>query len=334
MKVVVFEVTDWEHQACLRLQPAHAVECLEGPLTAANAARYAEAEVVTPFIRSDLGAGVLRQLPKLRLIATRSTGFDHIDLGYCRQAGITVCNVPDYGDHTVAEHAFALLLALSRHLVEAAERTRRGDFSTAGLRGFDLAGKTLGVVGMGRIGRRAAAIGRGFGMSVLAFDPRPDPEAARDLGFTYAPLEDLLGRSDVVTLHLPGGEGTRGLIDAAALGRMKPSAILINTSRGGVVDTGALVVALASGRLAGAGLDVVTEEGALIEEAEIFRSETEMSTARLRALVADHALLAMPNVIVTPHIAYDSQEAVERIINATLANISAFAAGAPANVVA
>ena len=188
MKIVIFEVADWEQQACHSLQPPHIVECLEAPLTPVTAGDHADAEVIATFIGSELSASVLRLMPKLRLIATRSTGFDHIDLDYCRQAGITVCNVPDYGDPTVAEHVFALLLALSRRIVEAAERTRRGDFSQAGLRGFDLAGKTLGVVGAGRIGRRVAAIGRGFGMTVVAFDLRTDADAAAALGFRYAPL--------------------------------------------------------------------------------------------------------------------------------------------------
>lgn len=209
MKVSVCEVAEWEHQACLRLQPQHRVECLKGPLTAENVAQHANAEVVTTFIRSDLSKHVLEHLPRLGLIAARSTGFDHIDLDYCRRTGITVCNVPDYADHTVAEHAFALVLALRRHLVEAADRTRRGDFSTAGLRDFELAGKTLGVVGMGRIGRRVATIGRGFGMTVMGYDPKPDALAAETLGLRYTTLEELLTRSDVVTLNVPGG-GARG----------------------------------------------------------------------------------------------------------------------------
>jgi D-lactate dehydrogenase len=333
MKVAVFETTEWEHQACLRLQPPHTVKCLAERLSADIVDRFSDAEIITTFIWSDLSAGVLRRLRKLRLIATRSTGFDHIDLDYCREAGVTVCNVPDYGDHTVAEHAFALLLALSRRIVEAAERTRRGDFSQAGLRGFDLAGKTLGIVGAGRIGRRVAALGRGFGMHVIAFDPRTDGDAASALGFNYVPLDELLARADVVTLHLPGGPGAHHLIGASQLAQMKPGAVLINTSRGGVVDGAALVQALASGRLAGAGLDVVAEEGMLREEAEIFRTEAPIPADRMRGLLADHALLGLPNVIITPHIAYDSREAVERIIDATLANISAFAAGAPQNVI-
>ena len=333
MKVAVFEATEWEHQACLNLQPHHVVDCLDEPLTTDVVDRFSDADVVTTFIWSDLSEHVLRRMPRLRLIATRSTGFEHVDLNYCRKAGVTVCNVPDYGDHTVAEHVFALLLALSRRIVDAVERTRRGDFSETGLRGFDLAGKTLGVVGAGRIGRRVAAIGRGFSMDVVAFDPRPDSDAAKILGFRYAPLDELLVSADVVSLHLPGGSESHHLIAARELARMKPGAILINTSRGGVVDGEALVRALSAGQLAGAGLDVVAEEGVLREEAEIFRTEAVVSPKRMRVLLADHALLSLPNVIVTPHIAYDSREAVSRIIETTLANIAAFEAGAPENIV-
>ena len=335
MKVVVFEATEWERQAFERLGPAHAVSCHAEALGPQDVARYAEAEVITPFIRSDLSRAVLRQLPRLRLIATRSTGFDHIDLAFCAEAGITVCNVPDYGDPTVAEHVFALLLALSRHIVDAAERTRRGDFSSGGLSGFDLAGKTLGVIGAGRIGRRVIAIGRGFGMDAVAYDVRPEPEAAAALGFRYAPLAALLQAADIVTLHLPGGPDSHHLIGEGELALMKPGAVLINTSRGGVVDGAALVRALASGRLAGAGLDVVAEEGVLLEEAEIFRANAAaVSSERLRALLADHALISQPNVIVTPHIAYDTREAVARIAQTTIDNIAAFEAGAPRNLVA
>jgi D-lactate dehydrogenase len=334
MKIAVFEVTEWEHEACLRLQPAHTVECRRDALTAASSASHADAEIISTFIRSDLSEPVLRRFKHLRLIATRSTGVDHIDLDYCRRAGVTVCNVPDYGDHTVAEHAFALLLALSRRIVQASDRTRRGDFSQDGLRGFDLAGKTLGVIGAGRIGRRVARIAKGFEMEVVAFDLRPDASSAAALGYRYATLEEVLRLADVVSLHVPGAPETRHLIGEAELAQMKPGAVLINTARGAVVEVEALYRALASGRLAGAGLDVVAEEGALLEEAEIFRTEMAVPVERLRALLADHALLKLPNVIITPHIAYDTAEAVSRIVETTLGNIEAFVAGAPRNRVA
>jgi len=333
MKLVAFETEDWEAEALRALAPPHDLVCVGGPLTGATVGDYADAEVVTAFLRSELNAAVLRQLPKLKLVATRSTGFDHIDLAYCRAARVSVCNVPDYGDDTVAEHTFALLLAVSRRIVAAAERTRHGDFSTDGLRGFDLAGRTLGVIGAGRIGRRVIRIGRGFGMQVLATDTRQDPQAAGELGFSYSSLDGLIARSDVITLHVPGGEATRDLISDLAFAAMKPGAVLINTSRGGVVSPAALVRALASGRIAGAGLDVLDEEALVREEAEIFRAGVSVPAERLQSLIASNVLLRRPNVVVTPHIAYNSDEAVRRIIRTTVENIRGFAEGEAHNLV-
>nr|WP_313472875.1 NAD(P)-dependent oxidoreductase [Brevundimonas sp.] len=231
--MAVFEAAEWEHQACLRLEPGHRVRCTAGRLTPQTAPDYVEAEVVSPFVGSEVSAAVIAALPRLRLVATRSTGFDHIDLEACRARGVAVCDVPDYGDPTVAEHAFALLLAVSRHVVEAADRTRRGDFHVEGLRGFDLEGRTLGVVGAGRIGRRVIRIARVFGMTALAADPHPDPAAAAELGFDYVTLDDLLRLADVVSLHAPGGPQTRDLISDAQFAVIKPGCVLINTARGG-----------------------------------------------------------------------------------------------------
>lgn len=333
MHIAVFEAEEWEQAACRRLAASHDLRCASEPLTLESAAAFADAEVVTTFIRSRLDAETLAALPALRLVATRSTGFDHIDLTYCRQAGIAVCNVPDYGDPTVAEHTFALLLAVSRRIVEAADRTRRGDFAMEGLRGFDLAGRTLGVIGAGRIGRRVIRIARGFAMRVVAVDARPDPAAATELGFDYVSLEDLLRRADVVSLHVPGGPDTRDLIADAQFEAMKPGAVLVNTARGGVVNTAALVRALTGGKLAGAGLDVFADEPLLREEAEVFRSGRELPSEQLQSLLATNTLLRLPNVVMTPHIAYDTTEAVRRILEITLRNIEAFAAGTPQNLV-
>jgi D-lactate dehydrogenase len=333
MRIVVFETEEWEHEACLRLEPEHEVACTREPLDERTVAEYADAEVVTTFVGSRLGGEVLGRLPRLRLIATRSTGYDHIDLSHCAARGITVCNVPDYGDHTVAEHAFALLLAVSRHLVEAVERTRRGDFSTAGLRGFDLRGSMLGVIGTGRIGRRAIEIAKGFGMEVVAFDTHPSEAAVRALGFRYAGLDEVLAVADVVSLHVPASPGTRHLLSDSAFAAMKDGAVLINTARGNVVDVAALVRALANGKLRAAGLDVLPEEPLIREEAQIFRADRRAEAYDLRALVANHVLLRSPNVIVTPHVAYNTEGALRRILDATLVNIEAFARGTPQNVV-
>jgi len=333
MKIAIFETEQWEHEACLRLEPPHRISCTSDALNERTAHDYADAEVLSPFVYSKLDAAILARFPQLKLIATRSTGYDHVDLSYCKAHGVTVCNVPDYGDSTVAEHVFALLLGLARNLPASAERTRRGHFSQSDLRGFELRGKTLGVVGAGRIGRRVIEIALGFGMTVIAVDQHPDHALSRRLGFSYMPLDEVLSRSDIVTLHVPASPETTGLISDPEFALMKPGAVLINTARGSVVEVEALVRALAEGRLRAAGLDVLPNEPALRDEAEIFRRDAPVSNQDLTALVANHALLQFPNVLVTPHNAYNTAEAVKRIIETTLANIEAFARGDPRNVV-
>ena len=298
----------------------------------ANASAYEAAEVISTFVNSRLSAAVLTRLPGLRLVATRSTGYDHIDLDYCNEHGVVVCNVPDYGDATVAEHTFALMLAAVRNIVTASQRTRRGDFSQTGLRGMELRGKTLGVVGTGRIGRHVIKIAKGLGMAVIASDVRPDLEAARALGFSYGSLIDVLTAADVLTIHVPATMETARLISDPEFSAMKPGAVLVNTSRGSVVDTAALVRALSAGKLRAVGLDVLPQETVIREEAEIFRREP-APAVDLKELVASHVLLHSDKVVVTPHTAYDTDEAVHRIIESTIANIEAFATGTPTNVV-
>lgn len=334
MKLIVFETEEWEHAGCLGLQPEHEVICTRDRLNAHTAADYTDAEAVTVFVNSRLDAEVLAHFPSLRLIVARSTGYDHIDLDYCRAQGIIVSNVPDYGDYTVAEHVFALLLAISRRLVEAVERTRRSDFSQTDLRGFDLRGKTLGVIGTGRIGRRAIEIARGFGMEVVAFDLHPDEASAEALGFRYSSLADVLAQADVVTLHVPATPKTHHLISDREFAAMKEGAVLINTARGDIVDVSALVRALAEKKLAAAGLDVLPVEPLIRDEAEIFRANGWDPNADLQELLASHVLLRLSNVIITPHIAFNTDGALRRILDTTLSNIQAFARGRPQNVVA
>lgn len=332
MKIVFFETAEWEHGDCLLLEPEHEVACTPQRLSAGTAAGFDDADAVSTFVKSDLGAAVLEKLPRLRFIATRSTGFDHIDLEHCRQRGITVSNVPDYGDSTVAEHVFALLLAVSRNLVENVESTRRGNFTQGGKPGFELRGKTLGVVGTGRIGRRVIEIAGGFGMHVIAHDLHPDQASAAALGFRYADLPSLLAEADVVTLHVPATASSANLISDNEFSAMKSGAVLINTARGNIVDVAALVRALNDGRLHAAGLDVLPSETLIREEAQIFRGPMP-AEPDLQALLANHALLHFPNVIVTPHNAYNTMDALRRIIATTLANVRAFARGEPENVV-
>jgi D-lactate dehydrogenase len=332
MKIVIFEAEEWEARACRRLAGGHEVVCVKDRLTATEAAKHREAEIISTFVNSRLSGDILAHFPKLKLIATRSTGYDHIDLAWCTENEVKIANVPDYGDVTVAEHSFALMLAAARQLVTAVDRTRRGNFSQEGLRGIELRGKTLGVIGAGRIGRRAIEIARGFGMTVFAYDNDRDENAAAQLGYSYASLGDVLKAADILTLHVPASPHTENLISDAEFDQMKRGALLINTARGNIVNVPALVRALTSGQIQAAGLDVLPQEPLIREEAEVFRGPP-LEKENLEALVANHVLLRFPNVIVTPHIAYNTHEAVARIIETTIANIEAFACGTEKNLV-
>lgn len=300
------------------------------PLSPARKPERTDFDAISVFTGSVLVRGVIEKFPQLKLIAARSTGFDHIDLATAKDLGITVSYAPSYGEKTVAEFAFALLLALSRKIILAANRVSGGRFSYEGFQGFDLHGKTLGVVGTGRIGKNSIRIAKGFGMSVVAFDAEPDHGIARELGFTYGSFEKVLGQSDIVTLHVPYLKGTHHLMDKTAFGFMKRGAFLINTSRGAVVDTEALAQALETGRIGGAGLDVLEEENALRE----FYAGKEISGGEgaKRILELNQKIIKMENVIVTPHMAFNTREAVQRIWDATVENIQSFFIGKPINI--
>jgi D-lactate dehydrogenase len=332
-RILFVEAEPWERQAVKELCSCNCVvhdrperlENLDSDLIPENVT------VLSTFIHSNVPAEQLDRLPDLRLVATRSTGFDHIDLDACRQRGIAVANVPNYGENTVAEHAFALLLSISRGVHRSYERTIRGDFSMEGLRGFDLQGKTLGVLGTGNIAQNVLRIARGFGMERIAYDIKPRPELAEKLEFEYVEMDELLARSQILSLHVPHNEHTHHMIDADAIAKLPAGAILINTARGGIVDAEALIEGLASGHLGGAGLDVLEAEGAIAEEAEILSREYDIT--KLRSIVQNHALLRMPNVVITPHVGFNSEEAVRRIIATTVENIDRFLEGKPQNIV-
>lgn len=283
----------------------------------------ADAEVVSVFVgHSHVTGEVMDRMPKLKLIATRSTGFDHIDLAAADERGITVVNVPSYGENTVAEHAFTLLLALARRLPQTLETTKDGIYSPNELSGFDLKGKTLGIIGMGRIGQHSARIGRGFGMEVIGFDVFEKPEIADEIGFRYTPLDEVISTADVLTLHTPLNPESTHLINTETLAKMKQGAILINTARGELVDTQALIAALESGHLAGAGLDTVEGERFLNEQIEVNTVLDNKTTKEaLINLAETETLLRMPHVVVTPHSAYNTLEAVGRINATTTDNI-------------
>lgn len=332
MKIVIFEIEPWERDAFEDLQRDHEIVFESRRLSAETADDHADAEIISTFVYSSLDAEVLSKLPKLKLIATRSTGFDHIHLETCAERDIKVANVPTYGEATVAEHVFALLLAISHHLIDAVDRTRRGDFSQVGLRGFDLIGKTMGVIGTGHIGIRVVRIAKGFGMEVIAYDTAPDMAAARAIGFRYDSFDEVLAQSDVVSLHVPATPATRHLIASREFASMKDGAVLINTARGSIVDVRSLIGALSSGKIAAAGLDVLPEEPVIREEAELLRSAFSREHD-LESLLADHILLRLRNVLITPHSAFNTKEAVRRILETTRANVDAFIAARPQNLV-
>ncbi len=292
------------------------------------------ASILCTFIEARIGEDELKRFPAVKLVATRSTGFDHIDLVATKARGIAVANVPFYGENTVAEFAFALLLALSRRIIDADERVREtGTFSPAGLRGFDLAGKTIGIIGTGHIGIHVVRMAQGFGMKVIACDPYPNTELARTLHFNYVPLADLLATSDIVTIHVPYNKQTHHLINRENIRNIKKGACIINTARGAVMETQALIEALESGRVSGAGLDVLEEEGQLAEEAALLIAPHPNEDG-LKMVLENHYLISHPRVIVTPHLAFNTTEAIERILDTTIENIENFRASSPTNIIA
>ncbi len=329
-KIAFFELEKCEEKLARKKLTIHQLQFFEKPLTGADVAKIRDADAIAVFIYSAMTESILSKLPKLKFIATMSTGFDHIDLAACKKRGITVSNVPFYGENTVAEHTFALILALSRHLINSVERTRRGNFSLEGLRGFDLKGKTIGVVGTGHIGLHVLRIAKGFEMKMLAYDVRKDSKAAKALGFKYVNLDMLLKNSDIVTLHCPYNQCTHHMINSSNIGKMKKGAYLINTARGGLVETEALLKAITTGRLAGAGIDVLEEEAAIKEEKQLLSRHF---SANLRTALENHILLDQENVIITPHNAFNSEEAFNRILETTIENLNAYFRKKPANVV-
>jgi len=261
-----------------------------------------------------------------------STGYDHIDLEECRKRKIPVCNVPTYGENTVAEHTFALILALSRKIVECVNRTHLGSFRLEGLRGFDLMGKTMGIVGGGNIGKHVIRMAKGFEMNVLVFDLYKDEKLAKKMGFKYAELDSLLKSSDIVTLHVPYNKHTHHLINKEKLDLMKSTAYLINTSRGGIIDQKELIKALKKKKIAGAGLDVLEDECEIVEETQLLKKEFG-GHCNLNRIVENHAILKLPNVIVTPHNAFNTNEALMRILQTTIDNLKGFKSGKVINVI-
>lgn len=287
-------------------------------LTAAALPLADGCDAACAFVNAEIDRDVVEGLVAkgIKVLALRCAGYNNVDFKAAYDAGLTVVRVPAYSPYAVAEHAVALLMTLNRHIHKAAVRTRDFNFSLAGLTGFDLYGKTAGVVGMGKIGRVFAGICLGFGMKVLAYDAFPNPQE----GVEFVPLHRLLAEADVVSLHCPLTPETKHLFNDETFAKMKKGVILINTSRGGLVDSDALLSALRDGHVGAAGLDVYEEESEWFYED---RSEVTKQNKTLSLLVS------MPNVIVTSHQAFLTHEALANIATTTLSNLDAYFAGAP-----
>lgn len=319
-KAAFFEVETWEDEYFRKNLTSFDLSFSEKILSSENINEAKDAEIVSVFIYSEISKEIIDALPNLKCLITRSTGFDHIDVDYCRKKGVDVLNIPSYGINSVSEHTFALILAISRKIIPSVERTKKGDFSQDDLSGFDLNGKTLGVVGAGRIGKRVIEIGKVFGMRVLIFSKNPNPsiENVEDVSF-----EELLSRSDVITLHVPYNKETHHMINMGNIGKIKRGSILINTARGAVVETQAILEGLDKGVFKAAALDVLEEESELREEKELL-TQNFLKKASLKTLLLDHVLITKENVIITPHNAFNSKESLDEILKTTVENIKSW----------
>lgn len=331
MKIALFELNDFEKEYFTTHVQNHELVFFDKPLQKEDIATISDIEVLVIFIYSHVTKDVLDKLPNLKFISTMSTGFDHIDVAECNKRKIVISNVATYGEITVAEHAFALLFAISRRIIESHDRVAEGKFNPEGLTGFDLYGKTLGVVGVGNIGAHVIRIAKGIGMEVLGYKRTPDPKLEADLGFRIVDMDTLLEKSDIITLHLPYSKETHHFLGESQFAKMKNGVVVINTARGALIDTEALVMSLDSGKVQAAGLDVLEEEPMLQEEKALLSQE--FNKEALLHTLENHMLLDDKRVIITPHNAFNSQEALRRIVHTTKENIEGFASGTPQNVV-
>lgn len=286
-------------------------------------------EVLGVFVDSPITSNTISHLPKLKLIVTMSTGYDHVALTIAKRKKIPVCNVPSYGENTVAEHALALMLALSRKLFPSVKRVKEGIYDYHGLRGFDIKGKTIGIIGAGHIGMHLVRMLQGFDATVIAYDPHPEKKLEKKYGFEYATFDRLIKTSDIISLHVPLLPATKHLINKKVLKKMKKGSYIVNTARGGLIDAEALVKALDDGTIAGAGLDVLEDEGLVADHEDLFGLQN--GEKRMRLNLMNNMLIDHPRVIITPHNAFNSTEAVTRIMDTTVENIKRYADGKPQN---
>ena len=339
-KIVYFNVYDitrrYYEENPLNAKDVEIVMTEKSPadLTDAELAKMSDAEIISVFVHAvDVGAQVLEKFPNLKLIALRSTGFNNVDLDYCKEHGIYVCNVPGYGDSTVAEFAFGLLLDVTRKISRSYRAVQEAHVDTDHYLGFDLRGRTIGIVGTGAIGRYAARIAKGFQMNVLAYDPYPNEAHAQEIGFEYVTLDEMFEKADIFSLHCPLTKENYHLFDEDAFAKMKKGVVIVNTARGELIDTEALFKAISSGKVWGAGLDVLENEGALLHDDLALHSMREQSSDSLLRSWINLRMLQLKNVVMTPHVAFNSIDAVHRILKTANDNIEAYLQGNPRNSV-
>ena len=322
MNITFFELEPWEKEYMEQKFQHHKLTFMRGPLSRENAEIAKDAACIGVFVHSECSAAVLKKLQKLKYIVTLSTGYDHIDGDYCKKKGIVAMNVPKYGENTVAEFAFALILTLTRKMYPLIKRVREeNEFTCKGLQGTDLRGKTLGVLGTGNIGEHVIRIANGFEMKILAYCHNPKKELTKQYGVQYVSFKKLLSNADIVSLHIPYTRENHHIMNRETIGMMKKGALLINTARGALIETDALYRALKNKHLGGAGLDVLEQECEVQEEKQLLTSKFPPK-CNLRTMLENHQLMKMDNVIITPHSAWYSKEGLTRILDTSIENIA------------
>ena len=284
-----------------------------------------DADILAAFVHSNVGKNIIDKMPNLKMIAAMSTGYDHIDLKTAKSKKIAVCNVPTYGENTVAEQAMALMLGLSRKLFQSVKRVKEGIYDFHGLRGVDLKGKTIGVIGTGNIGKHLIKMANGFEMNVIAYDAFPNQALAKQNNFKYVTLNNLLENSDFISLHVPLFANTYHLINKKNIKKIKKGSYIINTARGELIEPEALLWALEKNYIAGAGLDVLEDEDYIQHEEKLISNK--LTALQIKTNLVNNIIIDHPNTIVTPHNAFNSTEALQRIIDVTVDNIKSFVKG-------
>lgn len=329
LKIIFFDVEDYEYdvlkEAC---EGRYEYELITRPLNDMTdfTQNILSADVISCFTTSRVTSEILEKFQNLKMIALRSVGFNHVDISYCKNNNIAVETTPNYGNKSVAEFAFGLLLDVSRKITRAYNHLMQEVVNPHLSMGFELGGKTMGIVGLGAIGAEMARLAHGFDMEILGYDIRENIELEEKYGVKYADFDSLLTNADVISLHAPLTENNYHLFNAESLSKMKPSAILINTARGELVDSQALYNALNKGLIRGAGLDVLEFEESL-SNPDYLVDIDRLSNNSLKKTILNTRLLKLENVVITPHMAYDTIEAVTRILNTTIDNINAFSVG-------